>query len=57
MKYKAMIVPLRTTLSFLKARIRTLQQTLKVSFGNLAQYASNPDKRKGSKLKYVDEDL
>lgn len=52
-----MIVPLRTTLSFLKAMIRTLQQTVKVSFGNLTQYAPNPDKRKGSKLKCVDENL
>lgn len=29
----------------------------KVSFGNLIQYVSKPDKREGSKLKYVDENL
>lgn len=52
-----MIVPLRTTLSFRKGMIRTLQQTLDVSFGNLTQYASKPDKRKGSKLKCVHKNL
>lgn len=52
-----MIAPLRRTLRFLKAMIRTLKQILKVSFGNLMQYASKPDKREGSKLKCADKNL